>query len=754
MWATLGAFCGDCGAGFVSISRTAWCREMRHGPTGFVDWSAGERVWGCLSSCSLGWFVLARSRRPAWHHKVDRRLTLTRRLAESFRMGQFTERVQSGAIPGPLRRSFTPDRWSREFASTSEPDERDRYVHEAALVIHNKLETIRSRLRLSSSPSLSATTKLRAFIAGANHNFVVARTKSRDAFEKAGAERAKKGLEGFWPGQLAAEIKLELRGGFEWSPDEIVESLVDGIEVPVRFALQGNPSLAGNPRMNQVQWSDIVLELNLGIMFRHAEDLWDDCLWNGYRVIDKGRMKAFIPQDLDVVRGYVIGHARRIALAMGYQVMATKYHRGLVERGLLPRLREVRAIEQHGKQQVLKLSKTSEHTETQEELFVMRGYANEPYYSELLEEPLALLDGLTLSSVLDAWMVISRAALVLVERVAKDDAQIAPDSPARSWLPEYAPVLQIDALVQALFAAAAIRPADGKRLVEFFTFRGAPGQEIWASPLVPVGSTTVAPVFAAVVSPNLRRLVDIWMRQVGLDLGKRGPAFEAHVRANAVDSIASSNVLAGHAVCIKDSYTFRPPADREEEIDLLFVIGSTVFVGEAKCVLEPTEAKGVAMHRKTVLGAANQIERKAQALLDNREAFVADVRRFGITLPTDFAIVRLIIVSTAAHVGTPANGVPVVDEYILEKFLVGELEDVAVKGGDLEIQQRVKTIFYTDLAEAQAKASQYFAQPPQLQPLLEGVVGRVVPIYAIDAQDWQGVVMTLACVPTRGGLAT
>ncbi len=333
-------------------------------------------------------------------------------------MGQFTERVQSGTITGPLRRSFTPDRWRREFASTIESDERDHSVFEAALVIHAKLEKIRSRLVLSSTPKLTATTKLRAFVAGANHNFIVARTKTRDAFDKAGAERAQQGRAGSWAGDLASEIKLKLKGGFEWSPDEIVESLVDGIEVPVRFALHGNPSLAGNPRMNKVRWSDIALEINLGIMFRHAEDLWDDCLWNGYRVVDKERMKAFVPQDLDVVRGYVVGHARRMALAMGYHFMATKYHRGLVGRGLLPRLREVRAIEQHGKRQVLKLSKASEHTETQEELFVIRGYASEPYYTELLEEPLASLDGLTLSSLLDAWMVISRAVLILVEHAA------------------------------------------------------------------------------------------------------------------------------------------------------------------------------------------------------------------------------------------------------------------------------------------------------------------------------------------------
>jgi hypothetical protein len=531
--------------------------------------------------------------------------------------------------------------------------------------------------------------------------------------------------------------------------------LVDGIEVPVRFALANTPSLAGNPRMNQVEWNDIALELNLGIMFRFAEDLWDDCLWNKYKIIDGGVVKFFFPRDIDVMRGFTMGIARRNSLFMGYSIMAAKFHRGMVARGFLPNIREVRAVEQQGKRQVIKVSKHGEQTQSQEELLVLRGHANEPYYSELLDESLPQLGGLTLSVILDAWIVISRAALVLVESIATKEACPAqPDSPAHTWLPRYVPVLQVEALVHALSSAAGIKPNDAKRLIEFFTFRGQAGQEIWASPLVPVGLTTVAPVFAAVVSPNLRRLVDVWMRLVGVDLGKRGPAFEAHIRACARQAIDSSKVLAGYAVCIEDDYTFKPTGGREEQIDLLCFIGSVVLLAEAKCILEPTEAKGVAMHRKTILGAAEQAQRKSQALMDNRKEFVADVGRFGIELAEDFKVLPLVVVSTSTHVGVPADGVPVIDQYILEKFLVGELEDVAVTGQDFEIQKKFKNIFYSDLIDAQAKATQYFTSPPQVQRLRDGLVSRVVPLHAIDQQDWEGHVITLECLPSYGEQTT
>jgi len=112
-----------------------------------------------------------------------------------------------------------------------------------------------------------------------------------------------------------------------------------------------------------------------------------------------------------------------------------------------------------------------------------------------------------------------------------------------AWMPEYAPTLQVGALVDALAAATGINKPEGRRIVEFFTFRGNAGQEIWAQPLVPVGPETVAPIFAAVVSPNLRRLVDVWMRQAGVDLGRRGTAFETHIRKVVMGSTPKSRTV-------------------------------------------------------------------------------------------------------------------------------------------------------------------------------------------------------------------
>lgn len=664
-------------------------------------------------------------------------------------MGDFVRQVQNEKIPGPLRRQFTPGGWKTHFEKCGVPDGRDKNVYDAGLVIHEKLQNIRSRLKLSTSASLSATTKLRAFVAAVNHHFLVAKSKANAAIAKLGELKAMQQPDGLRMDELVASVKLDLPGGFEWSPAEIVESLVDGIEIPVRLTLAASPVLSGNPRMRQVEWSDILLELNMGIFYRHAEDLWEDCLWNDYELIDSERLKVFIPRDADVKRAHCMGTARRSSFTLGLTALSTKIHRDLVYQGHIKKMPEVRSIERQGRHQIIAVEVPEVPSMLQEQYLANRLLASEPYYAELLEEAHAALGGLSLNHLLDAWNVVSRSAALLLEQVSvKHEAGVGKEREPHAWLPDYAPILQIESLTKVISSVVRVDRAASKRLVEFLTFKGQAGQETWAQPLVPVGNGTVAPIFSASIVPNLRRLVDVWLRQLGVDLGRRGPAFEAYLRSSAQNSIDQSPILAGNAWCMKNGYTFRPSNGRSEEIDLLLIVGSTVIVAEAKCILEPTDSKSMAMHRRTVLGAGDQANRKSAAIDGDRPSFIADIKKHGVDLPQDFKVIPLVVVSTTAHVGVPANGVPVVDEYILSRFLDGELEDVAIMGRSLAIKKTLKTVFYSDVGEAEARLAQYFSDPPQVRRLKAGVKGRMVPFHGIDDNDWQGMVFTLECVPT------
>ncbi|MCX2918730.1 hypothetical protein ORK51_00845 [Stenotrophomonas rhizophila] len=660
-------------------------------------------------------------------------------------MGVFNDNVRGGRVPGPLRRSFTSEKWNAAFARAATKDEVDSSTYEAGLAVGEKLDAIRAILKLSSSQKITATTKLRAFVAISNYDFFIARDKTKAALAEFQERRKAMSDERYAIEEMAA-IKLTLPGGFNWKPDEVVEGLVDGIELPIKVVLQGRPSLAGNPSMNKVEWAEAALELNLGVLYRFTEDIWDDCLWNGYRMLDQGGVKHFVPRDIDVLRGYRIGLARRSSLATSFNIMSSQFQREQLAKGGHFLIRDVSAIERRGKRQTIKIARKGLCSQVMQHMQVLRAHASEPYYESLLNDRLPLLNGLSLSILLDAWTVLSCTASVMLKGIGQKHEQVIGDNRVRVWMPGYVPTLQVEALADALETAAAIKKPDGRRVIEFFTYRGEPGQEIWAQPLVPVGSETVAPVFAAIVSPNLRRLVDVWMRQANLDLERRGPVFEQHIRDVVAEAIAGSKILSKVSMCLAADYTFRPLKGRAEQIDLVFSIGNTVFLGEAKCILEPTEAKGIALHRKTVLGAAGQIARKAAAVENNRADFVADMARAGIKLSDDFKIHSLVIISTATHVGLAAMGIPVVDEFILGRYLAGELEDVAFQPSDPSSSKVFETVFYSTATEAEERAPAYFARPQQMQRFLAGVKGRVVPVPAASAEDWSGFFHTVECV--------
>lgn len=659
-------------------------------------------------------------------------------------MGEFTEKLRNNEIAGPLRRTFSAARFRQAHAQFARTDDSDNSTLAAGIAIHQKLDAIRAAL--PQSKDVSATTKVRSLVAMANHAFFVTEEKTRAAIE---AFQSKREAE---PGEVyaleeAAGVKVELAGGFEWLPNEIIEGVVDGIQFPIRDVLQDAPSLAGTPKLNLIEWRAIVLEMNLGVLYAHIEDLWDDCLWNDYRLFEKPNGKMmFLPTDPDPIRAHRIGLARRHSLSTAFTLLASQFHRQALARGSTLRVRDVAGVERRGKRQIIKVAKQGAVSDAMQQLAVQRGLATELYYGELVDEPQATLAGASLSDLIHAWMVVARASQELVDVVRIRHNYAREDDRPHIWMPGYVPTLQVSALVDALGIAVGVIRPQAARLIEFLTYRGGREQEIWAQPLVPVGQDTVSPIFSAVVSPNLRRLVDVWMRQAGIDLSRRGPAFEAHVRNVALEAIERSSSLSKTAACIPTNYIFHPPTGREEQIDLIFSIGNTVFLGETKCILEPTNAKGIAMHRKTVLSAAKQVQRKVETLESHRAAFVADVQRFGMKLNENFKVVPLVIISTTTHVGVAASGVPVIDEFLLGRYLDGGFSDYAYRPGEPDASTQTKIVFYGTAAEAEARAADYFANPPQMQRFLMGLTPRVVPIYAVSEADWTGGFVTMECV--------
>lgn len=648
-------------------------------------------------------------------------------------MGEFLDKVKRGKIPGPRRQDFSLDRWKLAFAASATPDTADAELYDSALAIHGKLTKIRELVEASTVGKLPEEVVLMAFVAASNQQLGVIDKKLGEHRESR-RSACESGIE-----NSIAEFskeKIRLIGGADWSPDEVIQTLVDGIQLPIASAQSLKANCSGG-RFEDVVWDEVRLLLNLGVAYKYAEDLWEDCLWNTCRIVGPDDFKLVVPRDIDRKRGYYAALPRTVALGIESAMYAQQAVEEMRRLGQVPVVREVCGVEIGEIGQRFMLAPAGQESNDHTWLLAMKSFACPEYFDELLVQPQPGLSGLSLSRLLDAWTVVSQAAMRLhmqCQSVTHPDEE--PLTHAQMRL--YASSLKVEILEDVVQRATGVAAVDVRKLIEFLTFRGERQQEIWAQPLVPLGGDQRLPVFAALKAPNLRYLLERWMRQLNIDLEQRGPAFETYLRRHVAENISESPMLAGLSGVVPVDYTFTC-GDGSEQIDLLFHIGSLVVLAEAKCILEPSDMTSLGTHRETIERGTEQALRRVRFIDAHRPKFVADTARFGWSLPPDFRIIPLVVISTVAQVGEPVNGVAIVDDYVLARFFVGGYDRVGLSGpGGLNVVERRRHQFYGSAGEAQDKALDYFLAPPQLDEYKSMVKTRYVPILPATDGDWRG----------------
>lgn len=657
-------------------------------------------------------------------------------------MGKFRVAVQLDEVAGPLRSQFKLKNWTAEHSKLRE-DDSDDALYETGLLIHAKANHIREELRVTFSSNFRPTTKVRAFAAIVNYNMMMIREHTRAEIKKIAREH--KENHPSEPVMLhdIAGVKLSMPYGTRFSPDEMVQSMVDGVQVPLKRILERGPSMAGNAEFGRLNFDDLRADFFLGSVYASLEALWDDCLWNGYVCSGSTPHLEFASDDEAWQVREVVGRTRKDSLSREFAAYSADLQKTLPHEQL--RLIDVKALLKNGRKQKLQLTPINLESEEASWLLTMRAYASEPYYSELLHEPQAKLKGATVNELITAWSIVSRTGYLLQDALS---TKVFPKpEEAKTWLPDFAPVLQVEALVTAVTDACGTSRERSQALVVFLIFHGSPEQEMWAQPLLPASESTVIPVFATTSSPNLRRLVDVWLRQLGVDLSLRGPAFESYIRGELAHYMASSPLLARTSKCLGQGLNFTPPEGRSEEIDLVAVVGHIVLIGEAKCFLEPTEPKEIARHRHKVLDAVAQVKRKAVAVEQNKAAFRSRAAQVGLDLPEEYEVLPLVVLNAPFHAGTAVDNVPVVDEYILSVFFRGELVQVAVKEPGSDFNPIRKRVLYGSAEEGALALRAVMMAPPQMEPLLAGVSRRWVPVLPANEGDWTGAYLALDCQP-------
>jgi hypothetical protein len=166
---------------------------------------------------------------------------------------------------------------------------------------------------------------------------------------------------------------------------------------------------------------------------------------------------------------------------------------------------------------------------------------------------------------------------------------------------------------------------------------------------------------------------------------------------------------------VRHPFTLRDD-DVAEEIDLVARIGSTVIIGEIKCSIQPTEPIEVHRYfRDRLLSGAVQAARKADFVGANFAAFASQAGFTDISGETA-NIVPLVLTNLTLGVGRSFHGVPIVDYWILRRFIAeGVVIHNAFLGRNGEFVEGQEEQLYSSAEEAETAFKEYINDPPQLR---------------------------------------
>ncbi len=235
---------------------------------------------------------------------------------------------------------------------------------------------------------------------------------------------------------------------------------------------------------------------------------------------------------------------------------------------------------------------------------------------------------------------------------------------------------------------------------------------IWARPLIKIAEDRLLIVLAALRTDAPIRRAELWLARCGIEEEKgvvgKGHTFEAEVIRRLSEAKQKSKLLSS---IILGPHRLAGDGDSEEEIDLLFMLGDLLVVGEVKCWLIPMEASERFNYQRRLAEATEQAKEKATWLKDNPQRaaklFGVDIERIK-----SVTMVPLVILNQGFGMGYRWATCPIVDLHYLELYLS---DSSFVSGARYDF--RANNVawqhhsFYSNASEAVARFRDEMADP-------------------------------------------
>ncbi len=643
-------------------------------------------------------------------------------------MGEFLENVRNGRRTGirhPTQRGFSTDQWTKAYNQHS-ADERDKAVYEVGIWIYSRLQRVREKLAEIPIPQgIPRSTRVLLFCGGLNFSTAEITSKKFPASKE----------EGYIAEQL---IQARIRGnrlGADGSPDEFLPVHIDGGRFSLVFDALKAPEIQEHVSESEEEiLRRVQTRLWGGQYYDMLENLWLECLWQGLKLETEDGVDRIVSTDTLFTINLAVSLFRRDSLnSQAIQHIYNLWRTALSRDNKLavahvPKV----SVTGSGKKKRYSVIFPKEAPDEPPIIAVMRLVVEDRYFADIVNLELPKYPALTVNRLLLAWAALLSLADTCI-------ARFPPITEVKTIgkLKLYSPVFKRADLIPVMSAAAETDRTTGGQILSLFTLEDDPRCDPWTHPLIPVDGSRYAMLVAPPKFGNPLRCIEQWIVAGGLNLDSKGPLFEAHARDTLRQASDAANHLK-HTSVVDHSFKLTV-AGRTEEIDIVLRMANTVLFCEAKCQVFPTGPMEYQHYFETLRGAARQILRKVEFARSNPEEAIKQLGFSEDVEARKAVFTPAVLTNQSLGVGFPIDGVPIVDDLILTRYLDGKWE-TGVVFADGQKKSVAKTVqFYESEDEASEKIGDYLSNPPQINFLTQYVQPRAFPIPKNDDSDNEAV---------------
>ncbi|ACJ29940.1 Conserved hypothetical protein [Shewanella piezotolerans WP3] len=630
----------------------------------------------------------------------------------------FVEKIIKNKIKPPTRFDFKLDSWIEEWEKVKgTASKRDGKIFASGCVIDSLLSEIRTLLddAYLRAPKTTNEKLILAYVAMSNRELAVA-MKNALAETRASA--------------FGIKINANYIGN-SLTLQEISHGCVDGLQPAIRMCqkrIDDNQPIKKSAAPDDLM-SFIRYEIDLSQLYVLYSHVWQCLFWSDYDLIqvDKEQKVYCVKQPAS-------------EFEFSFENSAIRRERLSAQKGHIATDPTIQAIFSGDKYVVIrkqgkrKLAEVA-HVKGADEVTLSRNAHWQitttdmlKYYPEewLIKEHgkgFAIRDAL---SVMRCLMLMSGD---LMERFPEDDSVWSLNK-----LLQFCPTVQALSLKFALMKATGLAAEKVSNILEFMTFKADKTSDLWCQPLIKKSNSHYAISVSALASPVMTRLIEKWCVELGIDLTQKGYKYEQTVVDLLNEQLVQNEFIDDYDQAVGKRIKLQAG---EEEFDLLARVDDLIIVGEFKATLTVDSEVMKQRTADTLQYAGIQVNRKTKFLQANIESVFKRLGwKYDSTKQYNFA--QCIVNSARIFIGYKFDGVPVVDEKILNSYFESKtMSLLAVPCEQGDMRDIAWYELYSDLKELKDNLQPYLLRPPQLSEIEDSFEYSNVQLPAISQDSFK-----------------